>query len=515
MQDDPLYPWKKHSGFKKGLYTDIVMGEEHMSKSKYETTMNSDYIPKTICNNEKIAGRSSGFAISDQKQKHISFGDSNLDANLRQESVTENAYKAPKIDYQKKDGSKPVATSIRLAHHSKPLTATSAAHIGQQTRQDLPIDDHFFKIFTTTTEKSYRLLGDSSKTPRKIYGGRRSQLVFGDQGSALSYNTTQGNSYVKHDQSNFGPHTKYKNKISDIFYTRNDVTSESHFMTTLTSAYRGKQTSAADRQYVPIVSQKNGSSHIHFGQDESESQTDLSVTKTDFSAKKLDFPVKSVKNDKSDGILKAMVPAASLNIKSYSETCYRPPVKKTEAAAGLPTSDTFSTNPNRAFQSAVPTGDPYYFDFGHANTTSKGDFKEYPYTGAPAHPPLGYNITKSKVFAHDGEYATDYVTSSQSEFIPYSSQEAKLTRGVAINPYKVSQKLGGDDEYNVRTAHQDDYKDPHGNCRRLPQLPQLAAVNKLFPLAKDQMNKYDTTMEEYYGLRKGLYFNKDGSVATK
>ncbi|KAJ3255618.1 hypothetical protein HK103_006143 [Boothiomyces macroporosus] len=514
MQDDPLFPWKKHSGFKKGLLTDIVMGDEHMSKSKYETTMNSDYVPKRISNNQKIAGRSSGFVISDPSQKHISFGDGNLVSSEHQESVTESAYKAPDVDYLKKE------TSIRLAHHSKPLTATAAAHVGQQTRQDLPIDDHFFKLFTTTTEKAYRVHNDDSKYPRQIFGGRKSQLVFGDQSSQLSYNTTQSTSFVKHSQSDFGPHAKYKPKITDIFSTKHEITPRSHFTTTLSSTYQGKQIPPEDRQYVPNVSQKNGSSHIHFGQDAYEVENDLSVTKSDFSFKKLDSPVKSIKSGKPEGILKAMAPSTELNMKSYSEACYKPPVITNKAAAGLPT-QCFGRNPcepltlEHTFHSAVPTGDQLYFDFAHANTTSKGDFKEYTLTSPPSHPPLGYNITKSKVFAKDTECTTDYVTSSHSEFIPYTSTEAKLTRGIPINPYRTSHRIGSDDTFDVRTAHQDDFKNPKINCKRLPKLPHLAQVNKLFPLAKDQMKKYETTMEEYYGVRKGLYFNKDGTVATK
>jgi hypothetical protein len=84
--EDPLYPWKKHSGFKKGLLTDIVLGDQRTSHGQYETTMNTEYIQKQLSQNEKFAGRSSGFAVSDRLQKHIRFGDDKV--SERHVSVT-------------------------------------------------------------------------------------------------------------------------------------------------------------------------------------------------------------------------------------------------------------------------------------------------------------------------------------------------------------------------------------------------------------------------------------------
>lgn len=83
---DPLYHWKKHSGFKKGLLTDIVLGDEHVSKGQYSTTMKEDYVKKTISNEGKTAGRFSGFVISDKGQKHIMFGDAKMMDEERKES---------------------------------------------------------------------------------------------------------------------------------------------------------------------------------------------------------------------------------------------------------------------------------------------------------------------------------------------------------------------------------------------------------------------------------------------
>jgi hypothetical protein len=95
---DPLYHWKKHSGFKKGLLTDIVLGDEHVAKNQFTTTMQTDYKKKSIEKHGKTAGRFSGFVISDKGQKHIMFGDVKMQENDRQDSVTKVTFKPPRVD---------------------------------------------------------------------------------------------------------------------------------------------------------------------------------------------------------------------------------------------------------------------------------------------------------------------------------------------------------------------------------------------------------------------------------
>jgi hypothetical protein len=90
-REDPLYHWKKHSGFKKGLLTDIVFGDEAIPHNDYQTTTNSQFQTKSQTDQQGFAGRSSGFAISDKGQKHIFFGDSSIASN--KDSVTRNDFK--------------------------------------------------------------------------------------------------------------------------------------------------------------------------------------------------------------------------------------------------------------------------------------------------------------------------------------------------------------------------------------------------------------------------------------
>lgn len=88
---DPLYHWKRHSGFKKGLLTDIVFGDEATPQTIYQTTTNSQFQTKNKIDEQRFAGRSSGFTISDKGQKHIFFGDSSISPN--NESVTRSDFK--------------------------------------------------------------------------------------------------------------------------------------------------------------------------------------------------------------------------------------------------------------------------------------------------------------------------------------------------------------------------------------------------------------------------------------
>ena len=76
-----------------------------------------------------------------------------------------------------------------MKFHMHPSTNTSAAHVGAQTRQDLPIDYNHFRNFTTTTQVAYKLSLKDMQTQRQIYGARPTQLQFGDLGRRSNYET--------------------------------------------------------------------------------------------------------------------------------------------------------------------------------------------------------------------------------------------------------------------------------------------------------------------------------------
>ena len=74
-QQDKLYHWKKHSGFKKGSRTDIVLGDNGVG---HISTMARDYqthAPRM----QKAAGQALGFDTSDRSINNLQLGDSKLE----------------------------------------------------------------------------------------------------------------------------------------------------------------------------------------------------------------------------------------------------------------------------------------------------------------------------------------------------------------------------------------------------------------------------------------------------
>ena len=103
--NDPLYDWKKHSGFKKGLATDVVFGDERKkwmgnAAERFASTMHTDFF--SLNQNSKSDEGSVGHILEQstatQPRKNatsIRFGDLSTENTGRFESVTSANYKAP------------------------------------------------------------------------------------------------------------------------------------------------------------------------------------------------------------------------------------------------------------------------------------------------------------------------------------------------------------------------------------------------------------------------------------
>jgi hypothetical protein len=283
---------------------------------------------------------------------------------------------------------------------------------------------------------------------------------------------------------------------------------ENHYTTTVSDAYRGFSTRTEDSKYKPGVSQKNGTSHIQFGQSDA-SKTELSVTKSDYKEKKLESQFSCEKPSKF-GMQKAIQPGDSQSILSFSQSVY----KAEQPKADLPSAG-FShgfDQRNPVGISSVPSGDARFYDISSSKTTSKGDFVKYPWTGFPSFPALGAKITKSKVFSGiQADYVPNYTTTTQQEFVSYDPEDAKLTRGVPISPYSITHKLGSDELMETNTTQHAHFVNPAQICKRTPILPHIAHPNRLFPLTNGG-HKFETTMEEYFGNRNVLYNSKSGAA---
>ncbi|KAI8913234.1 hypothetical protein EDD86DRAFT_187490 [Gorgonomyces haynaldii] len=508
MHQDSLYHWKKHSGFKKGLATDIVMGNKHTSDEPV-TTMHSDYVPK-----QKIdvmpAGKPIGFDTTDKTRNHIVFGDMKMSQDDRQKSVTEACFVAPKhIIIKPTLAKKEIGQSIAQQYHSKPITATSAAHIGLQTKQDLPIDDAFFSSFNTTAQDSYTdPTPDRRDTYRHINVGRPSHLVLGDMEKQRSYDTMHVISYKEHPAEAYQHSRRQVPQHVPIKLGHIDIETKHepslHYSTTTQYSY--KQLEPLPQSHRTVG--PSNASNIVFGEElESRRTTENSVTKRDFTLKEGAREVKRVNNPES-GIDKALKPTSldTSNFEPESASSFRPMAKEVATrlpAAGYSRSD--GTLVKQRFTSFVPTGDAKHYDFSSFSTTSKDTFHEYEYV-PPKHPALGANMTISNVTFGDYSNAPtvqeQYSTSTQREFVAYPKSQCEAARGRRIPPHAAIEKLSDGFACPLSTTHQHFYAPTDGG-RRHPILPQVAHRNKLFPVKN--VLSFETTSGVYYGYKPELY----------
>ena len=407
--------------------------------------------------------------------------------------------------------------SIRDKYHAKISTATSkdieykilmiqyigAAHFGSETRQDLPIDDHHFTLcnFNTTTNDSYRLIPQTDSN-RIIYGPKRSQLYFGDLGRAHNYDTVHHTSFIKHETRPIKL-KKLETRQSAIFNSKNyGNDSESLYITTLSDAYKGAQLSTSEK--VLNVSPKTGTSHIQFGQsNDKANNTDTSVTKRDYGKHPTHHAVlRNPSSIRSHGIQKAMQPSNE----SFKDggVCIEPSdeltVDQTEyEPAGISFTKGLQEVKN---QSSVPEGDIRFYNTCASKTTSKEDFIQYPPQTRVVLNGGSEVQTKFRIFNHDADIQTNFQTTSKTEYVEYSKEDAQLVRSAPFKPSPVSNYKLGDDVLDCgefKTTQHSHFCTPVNASRRAPQLPQLALPNRLFPLAaKKNPHAYQTSFADYF-----------------
>ncbi|KAI9206889.1 uncharacterized protein BJ171DRAFT_495058 [Polychytrium aggregatum] len=176
-KDDPLFPWKPRMPFKKGLATDIVMGDDREYQPRQNSsTFASDYSayrggrPLNIAHKREAdlveaAGQPLGINCTSKMEQHISFGDEQKLNAAKYKSVTSDSFQAPEtvddlslklLDIRDKANSQ--SGSGVGPWISRPQTLMAAAHVGTKTREDLPVDNQHFKSFLTTNQESQQNL---------------------------------------------------------------------------------------------------------------------------------------------------------------------------------------------------------------------------------------------------------------------------------------------------------------------------------------------------------------------
>jgi hypothetical protein len=322
-----------------------------------------------------------------------------------------------------------------------------------------------------------------------------------------TYATIHDTSFVPHQVEPFAAH-KVRTQKTVIYNTAvTDTERENHYTTTVGDTYRGIDAKTVDRSYKPSVSQKSGFSHIRFGQtSEDAAKTESSVTKRDYKPTSITERVK-LEKPSMGGIRKAIKPGDVVSIQSHTQSIFKGDGPKPDLAPAGIVYEIEKKYPTGEL-SAVPSGDGRYYDMGSCQSTSKVDFVNYPWTGPPSFPILGANMTKSKVFSHiEGDYVPNYSTTTQLEFVAYDPELAKLTRGLPVNPYSATQRIGGEEIMETETTQHAHFKSPTQLGKRIPILPHIALPNRLFPLCKGGHN-YETTTHEYFNDRVDLYFKK-------
>ncbi|KAJ8329785.1 hypothetical protein O5D80_001983 [Batrachochytrium dendrobatidis] len=571
VKTDPLYNWKPHSGFKMGLLTDIVLGDscKYSSANQPCSTTHAHYqgvqIPPTA---------STSISSCSKSKAHVVFGDPKMVTVERNVSLTGADYKPPPLSTSKPvlvkpgvliDSPHPSTHTVSQMYHSKTPTATSAAHIGLKTRQNLPIDDMHFKNFITTSQDAYPLkdIASLSITNAPVYKssqGRPSHIHLGDLGMPRSYSTVQNTSFVNHPSEVYKPYNGHHQKSSSLTLgyaktgSKDEGLDQTDMYTTTTGLMhkdlfdREKQLKmhpdmrCAASADVDTLSKQSGASHIVFGEvSTTRRKTEPSVTQRDYNYEMNDTNfdptvTTSVRLDHNrstlasmtHGIISAIEPdVTKRELESHSSSTFKPCTHLDliqRRAAGTHSMGGSTPMRTSTETSSVPTGDPRHFTFGSFTTTSASAYPKYNTTNMPTHPILGENMTKSKVtFGEQDEINNQdvvcdrYTTTSQTAFPAYSKNELHSRYGIQSRPHSglksiVESSAGMANNY---TCHQTDYPMRSIMGRRHTILPQLAKDHLLFPLCSKRVNSYETTTQECFAMRDGLAEGKTlGHVKT-
>ena len=435
MNQDPLYQWRKHSGFKKGLATDIVLGDlsKWSGTAQYESTMHSDFNAY-----QSKSDQNHTVSLIKKGEHNISFGDRKTDNNARFESLTAKDFKPPPADNGTLNSNLTRSNAIER-HHRKPLNATSSAHIGLQTRKDLPIDDKHFKCFTTSSGDAYVNFSNQIKGLKDIIKTKGSSIQQGDLNHFSNYTTMQAHSYVLHPNEAYHiqhtkiPHTKTSIVLGQRYNAPRSVGDDDIYTSTSSATYQAKENNQQE------VAKPRLNSSIVFGEFRKK-MSDPSVTQRDY--KMHDKGVVHEANTKtsktasrnSSGMINAFAPDPQSKL--HSESCTALAYKthshiNHDRSAGL----VFGSKVSNGNLSSIPFGDPQGYPIGMFNTTKGNDFNAH-YGVHVSHPVLGAKLTKSQVtFGEQGgsmDAEDRYSSTTHLAFVQHPESIAALGRGVPI-----------------------------------------------------------------------------------
>ncbi|KAJ3160443.1 hypothetical protein HDU86_000777 [Geranomyces michiganensis] len=526
-------------------HTAIVFGDQTYCapSTQFTTTVRSDFQGEQIAPRDKgavPAGKPLGIKTSDKRAVHIAFGDQGRPDGDRWNTVSEGSYVyRGGMHNAKTESSEAVYASLTPAqrYHYKPATAAQSAHIGLQTRADLPIDDARFCSYQTTHGSAYstKILPEAGLTAANAAAGygasnRTSNIPLGDPTKPRSWGTMAGNSWVDHgDQYRKLDPQKSEHRTADLVVMDRNANLKSDGLKSTTSASFQKpplpQPPGPPKPGALKPGERRGYSSIALGATVSGDQPESSVSRRDYAhdpaaSYAARQAVRSSVQDRllsKPGIQDAIRPTSETQMVTSMSDAYRRPAAESDSRSQAPAAGISFSHPSLT-QSSLPQGDAERFPTGSAKPTTLDAYQPYPEYRMPPHPILGANITRSTfAFAAPDAPPTNYESTSRAAHHPHPLD----TAGHAARHGRRVLHLApiGDATLSMsdnRTTHQSHYAAPTDAdsgalCRphgRYDQPHPTAAIKPLlFPTRTSHVTPsqtYRTTFGDFFAPREGL-----------
>ncbi|KAJ3145444.1 hypothetical protein HDU89_007069 [Geranomyces variabilis] len=536
-------------------HTAIVFGDQSYCApaTQFTTTVRSDFRGTQVAPREKgavPAGKPLGIKTSDKRTVHISFGDEGRQDDERWNTVSEGSYvyRGGMLD-TKTESSEKIYAALTPAqrYHYKPATAAQSAHIGLQTRADLPIDDARFSSYQTTHGSAY-----STKVPPEAgltaanaaagYGAsnRTSNIPLGDPTKPRSWGTMAGSSWVDHgNQYRKLEAQKSEHRTADlVVMDRSSKLGPGGLQSTTSASFQAPPSPLPPAPPKPGAlkpGERRGHSSIALGATVSGGEAESSVSRRDYAhdpaaSYAARQAVRSSVQDRllsKPGIRDAIRPTDETRMVTSMNEAYRQPATESDRTSQAPAAGISWSHPSST-QSSFPQGDAERFPTSGARATTLDAYQPYPEYRMPPHPILGANITRSTfAFAAPDAPPTNYESTSRAAHHPHLLDKNRHMRHAAR---VVHLAPIGDTTLSMsgnRTTHQSHYsaptdadssalRRPHG---RYDQPHPVAAIKPLlFPTRTSHVTPaqtYGTTMGDFYAPRAGLWDGGDRAAPVQ
>ncbi|KAI9096886.1 hypothetical protein DFS34DRAFT_594097 [Phlyctochytrium arcticum] len=505
------------------------------------------------------AGLPLGINTSDKKEAYITFGDPSKVCASRFQSVTGASYQQPvqpEEDCPTLDPSNFHNLTPAQQFHFKPLTAMTSAHVGLQTRQDLPIDDRRFHEYRTTHQMTYTAMDSTDvadvrgRANKYCANNRASDIPQGDPAKVQNNESLAKQSFVNHGARAYERAERPSHyKVTDHLLGKDaQFGGPGSYVTASASTYvpraatDGPLSNASEGSINAQHSRTQHKSSIAIGDAGAANRaTAATVYRQDFLANNdsaqharqaLRSSVADRINSKS-GVRKAIRPDTGFlaGLSSTNNADFRDPTtsddRSSKPAAGYiqdegNVAENSAQKGARMTTSSIPNGDNRYFNTGNADTTNHVFFKGHPDFKMIPHPILGANITKSSFrFSHDEDEqpaSERFQTSSHTAYLPHNMDHAGAVR---YRPPHTNGTLNANPAcFNMREAESTQkahFREPPSDMplarhTRYDATPRVSAEKRLlFPIRSsafngDHNNMYSTSTNTFFKMRDGLNF---------